>query len=546
MTAAISICGNCRKLRSRKMAFMSLNRRRHFRSIGPVSIGLALLIPASVLYARGGAWLGAGLATREGLGGYRPPAGVPFYGGWGYGGYYGGRGIPHHSLDGANSGYRSAPLTGYSNRQFPTIDRSVEFPGASSNTSTLLPSFQRDVPAQPYSTGKKFDPPYFHNYDGYWHHGYWGGGQWGWGRWGGDAGIWSVGRWWLSGVYLTSGYGSYRNPFATVQTPPPPSYLDYTRPLENIADDEVKDTSSSAAEKPDAAGNAGGGESLEEIRSYVLKSPEAKAGLKAFDAAADAFQAGQYDQALKLIDEALVQLPYDPALHEFRGLVFFARKDYQQAAAIVYSVLSVSPGWDWTTLSSRYADHEVFSRQLRSLEAYHKQHPESAAAAFLRAYHYTTCRHTEAAVKQFERTVKLLPEDRFLPQLLSLVAGGLEKPSADRVGTEPESPTENASESDVTATAKLVGDFRSQPRKSTTIDLRLEKDQRFLWTATQGGAPRVIAGRYTIEGDVLFLAGGSATLIGRVKMQSAGGFKFSLPGNEHSDPGLEFRVNSGR
>src|SRR5204863_8721905 len=151
--------------------------------------------------------------------------------------------------------------------------------------------------------------------------------------------------------------------------------------------------------------------------------------------------------------------PYDPALHEFRGLVLFASKDYQQAAATIYAVLSVSPGWDWTTLSGLYADQDVFTRQLRNLETYHKQHPESAAAAFLRAYHYTTCRHTESAVKQFETTVKLLPEDRFLPQLLSLVIGGLEKPLPDRASTVQESPTDRSPEAGPSpiAKAKLTG-----------------------------------------------------------------------------------------
>jgi len=499
-------------------------------------VALLLSCTQSRLFARGGGqtW------------GYRPPAGAPLTNYWRFASPYGaiqGWGISHHNLDAPRlgSGYSTGSAY-HENTRASTVDRSIEFPGSSSNTSPLLPSFDHVIPAQPYQTYKKFDPPYYHNYNGYWHHGYWGGGQWGWGRWAGPDGIWGVGRWWLSGIYFSSGYGAYRNPFAVEQKPGTVAYRDYTKPLENIDDDEAPGSSTSAAEKP-AAPAATGAESQQEIQNYLVKSPQEKSGLKSFDAASDAFQAGHYDQALKHIDQALVDLPYDPALHEFRGLVLFALKDYQQAAATIYAVLSVSPGWDWTTLSGLYADQDVFARQLRELEAYHGKHPESAASAFLRAYYYTTCRHTEAAVKQFETTVKLLPDDRFLPQLLALVAGGLEKPASDAASAAPEPATDN-SRPPATApitVATLVGDWRAQPRDSTTIDLRLRKDQQFVWIATAGGSPRVIAGRYAIQGDTLYLAGGSGTLVGRVEVRPDGGCNFSLPGNAHSDTGLDFR-----
>lgn len=536
-----------------KVAVMTINGRCRFRWFETVVLGLLLLIPAHVLYARGGAWLGMGLATREGLGGYHPPAGVPGYGvfggGWGYGGR-GGWGISHHSLDAPRlvPGFSTGGAY-HENRQLPAIDRSVEFPGSSSNTSTLLPSFQHDIPSRPYQTEKKFDPPYFHNYNGYWHHGYWGGGQWGWGRWGGPAGIWSVGRWWLGPIYFTSGYGEYRNPFAVEHNPAPPKYLNYAQPLENIDDDELPGTNTSAEKKSDKPALAAGDQSLEEIQNYLIKTPEVKAGLKSFDAASESFQQGQYDEALKQIDAALEKLPYDPALHEFRALVLFANKDYQQAAATVYAVLSVSPGWDWTTLSGLYADQDVFTGQLRDLETYHKQHANSAAAAFLRGYHYTTCRHTEAAVKQFENAVKLLPDDRFLPQLLALIAGGLEKPHFSPAGGVQEAATNDASNptNSPTANRTLVGNWRAEPRDSTTITLRLGNDQQFVWTATHRGSPRIIAGRYAVGEDSMLLAGGSGTLVGRVQIQPDGaGLEFYLPDNPNSDPGLNFRRISGQ
>jgi tetratricopeptide (TPR) repeat protein len=439
--------------------------------------------------------------------------------------------------------------------QSPTLDRSIEFPGSSSNTSNLIPSFQHSVPTQPYETGKKYDPPYFRNYNGYWHHGYWGGGQWGWGRWGGPSGIWSVARWWLGPLYFTSGYATFRNPFAVEQKPPALACLNYSKPLENIEDDAVPSSSTAAAEQPDRAPPADGAESQAEIRNYLVRTPEVKAGLKSFDAASDAFQTARYDEALRHIDAALTQLPYDPALHEFRGLVLFALEDYQAAAATIYSVLSVSPGWDWTTLSGRYAQPADFAQQLRKLEAHHKQHPESAAAAFLRAYYYTTCRNNEAAVKQFETVVKMLPDDRLLPQLLSLVKGSLEPvaaPAEGAAGQTASTSTPDANSDPDPATSvpfvdTLVGDWRAQRDDATIVQLQLKKNQQFVWTAMRSaGTARVIAGQFAVEGETLFLAGGSGTLVGRLQSQPGGSFVFSLLGNGGSEMGLLFRRISGR
>ena len=65
-------------------------------------------------------------------------------------------------------------------------------------------------------------------------------------------------------------------------------------------------------------------------------------------------------------------------MHEFLALAYFAQGKYQQAAAPLYAVLSVRPGWDWTTLSGMYPDVDTYTRQLRALEAYVRSNPDSA------------------------------------------------------------------------------------------------------------------------------------------------------------------------
>ncbi len=100
----------------------------------------------------------------------------------------------------------------------------------------------------------------------------------------------------------------------------------------------------------------------------------------AFDQAREAFKAGDYAKALQLDQQALTQMPNDRTLHEFLSLVFFAQGKYDQAAEPLYAVLSVGPGWDWTTLSGMYPDVETYTRQLRALEANVRANPESAHA----------------------------------------------------------------------------------------------------------------------------------------------------------------------
>ena len=78
-------------------------------------------------------------------------------------------------------------------------------------------------------------------------------------------------------------------------------------------------------------------------------------------------------------------LPDDPVLHEFRGLALFALRRYDEAAAVVYAVLSAGPGWNWATLVGLYPSVDAYTDQLRALEEYVKQDPTAAAPQFLLA-----------------------------------------------------------------------------------------------------------------------------------------------------------------
>jgi tetratricopeptide (TPR) repeat protein len=364
-------------------------------------------------------------------------------------------------------------------------------------------------------------------------------------------GIGSFARWSFGPIYYVSGYGQFRNPFLGVAQRATPEHLDYSQVIEDLPDDEEPPAVSTSTDPAATPATDPDEETAADRLKYLVKTPEVTAGLKAFDAASEAFQAKDYELALQKTDEAVAQLPDDTAIHEFRGLILFARGDYQSAAAIIYAVLAVSPGCDWTTLASRYTDQEEYPHQLRALETFHKAHPESAAAAFLRAYHYTTCRHYEAAVKQFQNTLKLLPDDELVPALAVLVAGAVEKSPPDAPPGASSSPARAASatatpdqDSQPIAKARLVGDWKAFRGGSTVIQLKLLDDLRFVWVATREGKPRRIAGQYVLEGNTLFLGGGSGTLIGRVQIKKQGGFTFTLLDGGPVRPGLDFAGNA--
>ena len=138
-----------------------------------------------------------------------------------------------------------------------------------------------------------------------------------------------------------------------------------------------------------------------------------------FDQARDAFKSGDYSTALQRIQQALGPMPNDATMHEFLALVLFAQGTYDQAAAPLYAVLSIGPGWDWTTLISNYSDANLYTQQIRSLETFVKANPGSAQAHFVLAYHYITQGHGDAAAGQLKQVVALQPSDTLSAQLLA-------------------------------------------------------------------------------------------------------------------------------
>ena len=155
-----------------------------------------------------------------------------------------------------------------------------------------------------------------------------------------------VTTWAVNRVGWAFGYNSYANPYAGGTTVIDNSTYDYSQPLVLTPDETTL-----AADPNDTA-------------APPEVSPES---LSDFDRARQEFFAGDYQSALKSTDAALKTLPNDAVLHEFRALALFALGNYQDSAAVLYAVLSVGPGWDWTTLSGLYPSVSDYSANLRSI-----------------------------------------------------------------------------------------------------------------------------------------------------------------------------------
>src|SRR5262249_3669245 len=108
----------------------------------------------------------------------------------------------------------------------------------------------------------------------------------------------------------------------------------------------------------------------------------------------------------------------DAVLHEFRALCLFAQAKYNEAASALYAVLAAGPPWDWQTLQSLYPSVDTYTQQLRALEQYVQQNPNSPQGHFVLAYQYMCLGDAAAASEQFQAVTNLQPKDQLSAALM--------------------------------------------------------------------------------------------------------------------------------
>ena len=187
-----------------------------------------------------------------------------------------------------------------------------------------------------------------------------------------------------------------------------------------------------------------------------------------------------------------------------------------------------------------YADADVYTQQLRALEAYVKANPQSAPAHFVLGYHYLTQGHNDAAAKQYEEAARLQPTDKLSAQLAAQL-----QPSAAQAST-----AAGATPAAATAAAEpakqgtLPGRWAATPAKDSQVALTIQEDGSFTWAVTAPGKPAMtIAGKSTFANGMLTLAdqnNQNGALVGKVTWQDENHFTFQVAGGGTGDPGLSF------
>jgi tetratricopeptide (TPR) repeat protein len=366
----------------------------------------------------------------------------------------------------------------------------------------------------------------------------------GWGSgWGGyGAGVYNYFPTWGMGTYSGWGlapvatnwlYSDYSNPYyATVAAAQPavaPAAYDYSQPI-NVA-----------AAPPDAA---------------VADSTE-----QVFSAARDSFKAGDYQRALDLADQVLKQTPNVAVVHEFRALALFALKRYDEAASVVYAVLSAGPGWNWSTLIGLYPSVDPYTDQLRALEAYAGSNQNSSSARFLLGYHYMVEGHDDLAAAQFERVTQLLPQDTLSASFVKALrksSGQVAQTSAPT-----QAPASNAAPAHAPAQApqgvstpdqetssppppppppaSMAGTWKSQPSPDVAIALTLKEDGGFVWDVNTKGQKQTLQGQAGFQDNTLILQQPEGPpLVGNVTRDAPDKFVFAPPGAGGKGGGLVF------
>ena len=318
-----------------------------------------------------------------------------------------------------------------------------------------------------------------YSHHGGWHHGHWhghwhSGSRWNY-WWDNYPALTAFGMttWAVNRVGWAFGYNNYYNPYASSGSVyVDNSTYDYSQPIVMTPDETT------------LAGDPTSTEAPPEVSDQ---------GMSAFDQARSQFYDGNYEEALKSTDSALQDMPNDTVVHEFRALVTFALGNYKDSAATLYAVLSVGPGWDWTTMSSLYANVDVYSKQLRALEEFCRNNKDDMGCHFVLAYHYTTGGHADDAKSLYEAIVQANPKDQVSQQLLLQIDPDFELPNAP-TPVKPPQPTQNIDEK------QLVGDWRAT-RDGGTFEMDLKEDKSFAWTYTTDSEPQKVTGVWGIDED---------------------------------------------
>ena len=362
-----------------------------------------------------------------------------------------------------------------------------------------------------------YDRHYNHHH--HWHHGWWHR-PWRppycWGYWWNRypcLTAFGLTTWAINRTAWAFGYDNYYNPYAAGTTYIDNSVYNYSQPIVM----------------------APGEQSLGGDPNVAPESQIPPDSLTDFDTARQEFYNGNYEAALTSTDEALKDNPNDAVIHEFRALTLFAMEEYQDSAATLYAVLSVGPGWDWTTLVGLYPDVATYTKQLRALESYVGENPDDTSGLFVLSYQYITAGHDEAAATELKRLIKLTPSDPVTIQMLLEVDPDAKLPDPPKE-IEPPKP------SSAVEAAELEGDWKAD-RDGRRFNMELRQDGTFSWTYTEGNESQNVTGVWEVDKDgvLAMQMNDQGVMVAQIVPQSGGTIDFYMVGDTQGSPPLNFK-----
>jgi len=370
----------------------------------------------------------------------------------------------------------------------------------------------------------------FGGYGGYGGYGggYGGYGLGGYGGYGGGYGGYNAySDWGYPGYGYGSSYGvtTYVNPYLTAGYATLP--YDYSQPISIVAAEPVQSSA------------------IDVLATAPTQSSTDQSSAL-FAQARDSFKRGDVTLALQQADAALAQNPNDASLHEFRALCLFALGRYDEAAIPLYAVLAIGPGWDWPTLIGLYPNLEVYTSQLRRLEAFTTANPQSSASRFVLAYLFLTEGYNDDAAFQLKKVVELKPNDAVATKLLqqmSAVTG------AQGANQPPPNPQPSASPNSLTAPinttvpegATITGTWTAHPNADTSVDLTIQPSGAFQWDLNLKGQAKQFTGTSSFASGILTLVPENIPpIVGKVSWSDVNHMTFHAVGDNAQAPGLSF------
>ena len=167
--------------------------------------------------------------------------------------------------------------------------------------------------------------------------------------------------------------------------------------------------------------------SSEEISAGSLaKNTVTEAGLHYLNQTQAAFRQADYQQALKLVNHAIVEMPRNGKVHLIASQALFAVGDYRSAAAALAEGISLLDEEQWGFVVQTYARfyaNEDYVKQMDRLSAHLKENPDDAAARLVRGYHWSYLGYDKAARKDLTAAVAAMPEDEIAKSLLARLGG---------------------------------------------------------------------------------------------------------------------------